>query len=65
MLPKVLGLLRFRPVIEKLSDVNFYVAEGESVEQSYLDMVKDGFAGLSNVHILGGISERKKDVDGL
>lgn len=54
--PKVEGLLNFRAVIERLPQTHFYIAEGETWAQQFLNVVKEHFAGLVNVHFVGGIT---------
>lgn len=53
---KTQGLLRFRTVIERLPQVNFYVTTGENVKQSYFPLVKDSLSNCGNVHFVDGIS---------
>ena len=55
ILSKVRGLIEFKDVIERLPDVNFYIAEGERSGQSYLGSVKTALAPLANVHFVKGI----------
>jgi glycosyltransferase involved in cell wall biosynthesis len=50
--PKVAGLLNFSTVIEKMPEVQFYIAEGENVKQTFLPLVKQKFAPLPNVHYI-------------
>ncbi len=50
--PKVLGLLGFRRVVERLPKVHFYLTEGERIAQQFLPLVKGWFAGFENVHFL-------------
>jgi len=50
--PKVAGLLNFSTVIEKMPQVQFYIAEGENVKQTFLPLVKKKFASLQNVHYI-------------
>ncbi len=57
--PKVLGLLRFREVVEKLPNVHFYIAEGEYINQWHFRLVKERYAGLSNVHFVSGINNKR------
>lgn len=53
---KTLGLLRFRSVIERTPDVNFYISTGENIRQSYFPLVKDNLGHFKNVHFVAGIS---------
>lgn len=52
---KTLGLLRFGTVIAKLPEVNFYVATGEDIKQSYFPLVEKSLGRFKNVHFLSGI----------
>jgi glycosyltransferase involved in cell wall biosynthesis len=52
---KTLGLLRFGTVIAKLPEVNFYVATGEDIKQSYFPLVEKCLGQFKNVHFLSGI----------
>jgi len=52
---KVEGLLNFSTVIEKLPEVQFYIAEGEDVKQTYLPLVKEKFASIPNVRFIKGV----------
>jgi len=52
---KTLGLLRFGTVIAKLPEVNFYVATGEDIKQSYFPLVEKCLGQFRNVHFLSGI----------
>ena len=52
---KTLGLLGFGTVIAKLREVNFYVATGEDVKQSYFPLVEKSLGQFKNVHFLSGI----------
>jgi glycosyltransferase involved in cell wall biosynthesis len=52
---KVAGLIRFSKIAERLSNVHFFIAEGERVDQPYLQIIKNHYAGLRNVHFLPGI----------
>jgi len=52
---KTLGLLRFGTVIAKLPEVNFYVATGEDIKQSYFPLVEKCLGKFRNVHFLSGI----------
>jgi glycosyltransferase involved in cell wall biosynthesis len=56
ILSKVNGLIQFKNVIERLAQVNFYVAEGEAASQDLLTLVKSAFAHLSNVHFVSGVN---------
>ena len=56
ILPKVEGLLNFRTVVEKLPQVQFYIAEGEGWAQQFLDLVKQHYAGTPNVHFVKNIT---------
>jgi glycosyltransferase involved in cell wall biosynthesis len=53
--PKVLGLLNFKHVVERMPDVNFYITEGEHFAPGYLSLVKESYSSLKNVHFVGGI----------
>jgi glycosyltransferase involved in cell wall biosynthesis len=53
---KTSALLRFRRVIEKSPNVNFYITTGENVRQRYFPLVKDSLGRCNNVHFLDGIS---------
>jgi glycosyltransferase involved in cell wall biosynthesis len=53
--PKVLGLLKFCRVVEKLPDVHFYISEGERVAQRYLPLVKQHYSSFKNVHFLSNV----------
>ena len=57
---KVTGLLKFRDVVVKLPHVHFYISEGESVDQSFLPLIKRHFSGLANVHFVPGITTTEK-----
>ena len=54
--PKVAGLLKLRPVVEKLRGIHFYIAEGESVDQHHLRLVKDAYSNLQNAHFVSNVS---------
>ena len=54
--PKVQGLINFRKAVEKLPRVHFYIAEGEAWAQSFLSVVKEHYARVSNVHFVKGIT---------
>ncbi|MGA2785684.1 MAG: glycosyltransferase family 4 protein [Candidatus Bathyarchaeia archaeon] len=54
--PKVSGLLGFREVVKNLPNVQFYVAEGELAGQQFLQMVKQHYDGLPNIHFVGGVT---------
>ena len=49
---KTLGLLKFRSVIEKSPDVNFYITTGENIRQSYFPLVKNSLGHCKNVHFV-------------
>jgi len=53
---KTVGLLGLVTVIAKLPEVNFYVATGESVEQTYFPLVKKSLGQFKNVHFTSGIA---------
>jgi glycosyltransferase involved in cell wall biosynthesis len=53
--PKVLGLLKFSRVVERLPRVHFYISEGERVAQRYLPLVKEYYSGFKNVHFLSNV----------
>jgi len=53
---KVAGLLNFYRVMARLPEIQFYIAEGEEVDQSFLPMIKQRFLRLSNVHFVPGIN---------
>jgi glycosyltransferase involved in cell wall biosynthesis len=53
---KVAGLLDFYEVIARAPDIQFYIAEGEAVDQSFLPQIKRRFQSLPNVHFLSGIN---------
>jgi len=53
---KVKGLIGFKRVIERLSEVKFYIAEGEPFAQNFLGLVKSAFSELRNVHFMQGIN---------
>lgn len=55
VLPKVLGLLKFRPVVNKLAQINFYIAEGEHSNQQYLQLVKRTYSACRNVHFISHV----------
>jgi glycosyltransferase involved in cell wall biosynthesis len=57
---KVQGLLTFSSVIEKMPNVQFYIAEGENVKQSFLPLVKAQFASLGNVHFVRGVNNSRE-----
>lgn len=50
--PKVLGLIAFKEVIEKLPHIHFYVASGEKLGRSYFPLVRNELGSLENVHFL-------------
>jgi glycosyltransferase involved in cell wall biosynthesis len=50
--PKVMGLLQFAKVIERMPDVNFYVAGGGP----YTPLVRKAFCGLRNVRSVGTLA---------
>jgi glycosyltransferase involved in cell wall biosynthesis len=54
ILPKVLGLLNFRRVVERLPEVHFYITEGYAGAQDYLGIVKQQFSKLTNVTFVPG-----------
>jgi len=56
ILPKVEGLLNFKTVVTRLPHVHFYIAEGEAWAQQFLGLVKQNYAGLSNVHFVKDIT---------
>ncbi len=53
--PKVLGLLNFKHVVERMPDVNFYITEGEDFAPGYLPIVKESYSSLKNTHFVEGI----------
>ena len=53
---KVAGLLSFRGVITNLPEIQFYISEGENVQQSLLPIIKQHLSHLPNVHFVAGIS---------
>lgn len=53
--PKVLGLLNFKHVVERMPDVNFYITEGEHFAPGYLPLLKEAYSGLRNAYFVGGI----------
>jgi len=53
--PKVTGLLNFSTVMEKMPEVQFYIAEGANAKQTFLPLVKKQFASLPNVHYVKGV----------
>jgi len=53
---KVLGLLNFQKVISKLPAVNFYIAEGEEANQSFLPLIREQLDRFTNVHFVSGIN---------
>ena len=53
--PKVVGLLQFKRIAERLPMMHFYIAEGEYEGQQFLPRVKQAYAGLANVHFLPDI----------
>jgi glycosyltransferase involved in cell wall biosynthesis len=53
--PKVAGLLKLRPVIQRLPSVHFYITEGEKYDQRYAPLVKGSMGNCSNVHFVNGI----------
>jgi glycosyltransferase involved in cell wall biosynthesis len=53
--PKVEGLLKFKPVVDALPHVHFYVAEGESTGSSYLSKIRAQYSGSANVEFVPGI----------
>jgi glycosyltransferase involved in cell wall biosynthesis len=53
---KVAGLLDFYEVMARVPDVQFYIAEGEAVDQTFLPQIKRRFQSLPNVHFLPGIN---------
>jgi glycosyltransferase involved in cell wall biosynthesis len=57
---KVRGLLKFKHVTDQLPSVNFYMAEGQSVEQRYLAEVKSTFAASPNVHFVSEVNTTKR-----
>jgi glycosyltransferase involved in cell wall biosynthesis len=54
--PKVAGLLKLKPVVENLWNVHFYIAEGESVDQHHLNLVRQTYSNLPNVHFVSNVS---------
>jgi glycosyltransferase involved in cell wall biosynthesis len=58
--PKVAGLLNFSTVIEKVPEVQFYIAEGENVKQTFLPLVKKQFSSLPNVHYIKGVDNARE-----
>lgn len=57
---KVKGLLQFKQVAERLTEVNFYVAEGETYGQNYLGIIKSAFSELKNVHFVSDINNTER-----
>jgi glycosyltransferase involved in cell wall biosynthesis len=53
---KMRGLIQFKQVVERLTEVNFYVAEGEVYAQNYLGLVKSVFSDSKNVHFVSDIN---------
>jgi glycosyltransferase involved in cell wall biosynthesis len=53
---KVLGLIRFREVIQRMPNVNFYISEGENVKQTFLPLVKNHFSNVPNAHLIPGVN---------
>lgn len=56
ILPKVAGLLNFRKVVKNMPNVNFYIAEGEAVDQRYLKMVRDAYSHIPNARFVSGVT---------
>ena len=57
---KAQGLMNLKPVIEKLSRIQFYIAEGEDFgglfKQRFLGQVKQHYSGLRNVHFVKDVT---------
>jgi len=53
--PKVMGLLQFKRIAQKLPNIHFYIAEGEPEGQQFLPNVKQAYSGLTNVHFVEDI----------
>ena len=53
--PKVEGLLKFKPVIDALPKVHFYIAEGEPVGSTLLSTIKTHYSSSANVEFVPGI----------
>jgi glycosyltransferase involved in cell wall biosynthesis len=58
--PKVAGLLKLKPVMERLRNIHFYIAEGEPVDQHHLRSVKETYSKVSNVHFVPNVSNLAK-----
>ncbi len=56
ILPKVEGLLNFRRVVKRLPKINFYITEGEAVNQRFLPMVKDAYSHVPNAHFVSNVT---------
>jgi glycosyltransferase involved in cell wall biosynthesis len=56
--PKVEGLLKFKRVVSALSEVNFYIAEGEETGSSLLQTVKSHYADMRNVKFVSDVHSR-------
>jgi len=55
ILPKVRGLLGFVRVVKEMPEVNFYISGGQPISQTYESLVRETFANLPNVHMLGQV----------
>jgi glycosyltransferase involved in cell wall biosynthesis len=53
---KVVGLLMFRKVIEKMPDVNFYITAGEKEGKTYFPLIQEKLGDYKNVIFLENIS---------
>jgi len=53
--PKVVGLLRFKQIVQKLPKIHFYIAEGEIEGQRFLQEIKQAYVGMPNVHFVSNI----------
>jgi len=54
--PKVTGLLSFRDIVQKLPRIHFYIAEGEPEARGFIQLVKQHYAGLPNVHFVSNVT---------
>jgi len=53
--PKVLGLVNFKKVTERLPEVHFYITEGENIYQPFLQDIKERYSTSRNVHFVSGV----------
>jgi glycosyltransferase involved in cell wall biosynthesis len=57
---KVEGLLQFKTITDKLTNIHFYIAEGQAFHQRYLPQVKSTYSSSKNVHFVKEVNNVEK-----